>query len=110
MTHHSLKQPATPTTNPQQLTHPTQHQHVNVVQGTVHLSTNKGQFESTWGAFTNGSAMDGAIDLRSEKGDLDDQPIPWRIHGILVYLPTWMVDLYGKCMVNIPYMDGMGST
>ena len=21
---------------------------------------------------------------------------PWRIHGTIVYLPTWMVDIYGK--------------
>ena len=26
----------------------------------------------------------------------------------LVYLPTWMVDFYGKCSWNIPYMDPMG--
>ena len=24
-------------------------------------------------------------------------PNPWRIHGCLVYLPTWMVDFNGKC-------------
>ena len=27
----------------------------------------------------------------------------------LIYLPTWMVDFYGKCRQNIPYMDGMGN-
>ena len=32
-------------------------------QATVHTSTNEGQSKSTRGAFTNGSAMDRAIDL-----------------------------------------------
>ena len=28
---------------------------------------------------------------------------------MVYYLPTWMVDLYGKWRVNIPYMDPMGT-
>ena len=35
--------------------------------------------------------------------------IPLRIHGEMVYSPTWMVDFYGFHVgtVNIPYMDIM---
>ena len=34
---------------------------------------------------------------------------PYTIHTYGYHLPTWIVDLYGKGRVNIPYMDGMGN-
>ena len=35
--------------------------------------------------------------------------IPWRIHGTIVYLPTWMVDFYGKLVGEYTSpMEAMG--